>query len=131
MATEHFNEMFTPDVLKKLFPENRADLFFDALFGDATEGIYDISLEFKEHRQNRLEFELHLKQRPGKCLNCSLTYGLPGVFSRHPIININGLVKDIGRLLEGRARVVDWQLGVTREVSDELHVIPLIISLDK
>ena len=131
MTTEHFNEMFTQDVLKKLFPANRADLFFDALFGDATEGTYDINLEFKEHRQNRLEFELHLKQRPGKCLTCSLTYGLPGVFSRHPIININGLVKDIGRLLEGRARVVDWQLGLKREISNELHVIPLIISLDK
>ena len=62
---DSFNDIFTPGVLKKLFPEDRSDQFFDALYGDAAEGAYDIRLEFKTHRENRLEFELCLTQRPG------------------------------------------------------------------
>lgn len=131
MVTERFNDMFTRDVLQKLFPADRADRFFEALFSDASEGSFEISLEFKEHIQNRLEFELHLKQRPGKCINCSLTYGLPAVFSRHPIININGLIQDIEQLLKGRAKCIDWRLSTTREVSDELHIIPFTVLLDR
>ena len=124
-----FENVFTRHVLDNLFPEDRADRFFDALYGDVSEGTYDIGLEFKEHRQGRLVFEIHLKQRHGKCLSCNLTYGLPEVFSRHPIINIKGLVREIGNLLNSRATCTDWHLGSTREVSGELHVIPLIISL--
>lgn len=131
MGEKRFNDMFTRDVLKKLFPEERADRFFDALLGDASEGAFDIGLEFKEHVQDRLEFELHLKQRPDKCINCSLTYGLPAVFSRHPIINISGLIQDIEQLLKGRAKCIDWQLGLTREFSDELHIIPFTVLLDR
>ncbi|UCD90357.1 MAG: pancreas/duodenum homeobox protein 1 [Desulfobacterales bacterium] len=123
--------VFTPDVLNELFPDHLSDTFFDALYGDAEEGVYDIRLKFKGHRENRLEFELHLVQRAGKCLNCHLTYGLPSVFSRHPIINIKGLVQNINKLLDGFALCTDWQLGSTREVSSDLHVIPLIIFLDK
>ncbi|UCD31150.1 MAG: pancreas/duodenum homeobox protein 1 [Desulfobacterales bacterium] len=123
--------VFTPDVLNELFPDHLSDMFFDALYGDAGEGVYDIRLKFKGHRENRLEFELHLVQRAGKCLNCHLTYGLPSVFSRHPIINIKGLVQNINKLLDGFALCTDWQLGSTREVSSDLHVIPLIIFLDK
>jgi len=78
-----------------------------------------------------LEFELHLTQRPGKCITCSLTYGLPEVFKRHPVINISGLVQKIDRLLDGRAKCVDWQMDFTREVSGVLHVIPLIILLNE
>jgi len=130
MATESFRDMFTQDVLKKVFPGDLADRFFDTLYGDTTEGAYDISLEFKGHSQNKLQFEFHLKQRPEKCLGCNLTYGLPQIFSRHPIININGLVQEIDNLLNGRARCTDWQLGMTQVVSSELHVIPLILFLD-
>ncbi len=130
MATESFDGIFTQDVFKKLFPEDRADRFFDALFGDAEEGAYDISLEFKGQSQNKLEFEFHLKQRPGKCLACNLTYGLPQVFSRHPILNVNGLVQEIDKLLNGRAKCTDWKLSSTREISRKLHVIPLIVSLE-
>jgi hypothetical protein len=129
MTTESLNNIFTPIVLKKLFPEDRTDSFFDALFGDPAEGAFNISLEFKEHGHDRLKFELHLTQRPGKCLNCNLTYGLPSVFARHPIINISGLVQEINRLLGDRARCVDWQLGLTQEVSSDHHIIPLVISL--
>ncbi len=130
MKSEEINDIFTPDVLQQLFPEDRTDQFFDALYGDAAEGTYDISLKFKNHNQNRLELELYLLQRPGKCLQCNLTYGLPQVFSRHPIININGLVEEINQLLNGRARCIDWQIGSTREKSVELHAIPLTILLD-
>lgn len=129
MKSEEISDIFTPDVLQQLFPEDRTDQFFDALYGDAAEGTYDISLKFKSYNQNRLELELHLLQRPGKCLQCSLTYGLPQVFSRHPIININGLVGKIEQLLNGRAQCAGWQIGSTREESDELHTIPLTILL--
>jgi len=125
-----FNDIFTPGVLKKLFPGDRADRFFDALYGDANEGSYDIRLEFKNHRGTRLEFELCLTQRPGQCISCSLTYGLPEVFSRHPVININGLVQDVEGLLDGGVRCIDWELGATREISDEIHGVPLVIILD-
>ena len=64
MAIEGINDIFSPEVLQKLFPEDRTDQFFDALYGDASEGVYDISLKFNTHRQGQLEFELHLSQRP-------------------------------------------------------------------
>ena len=73
---------------------------------------------------------LRLAQRPGKCITCSLTYGLPEVFTRHPIINIKGLVQNIEVLLDGRGRCVDWQLGSTQEISNDVHVIPLDIFLE-
>ena len=130
MTEAPFENIFTPDVLENLFPKDRADRFFDALYGDASEGAYDIGLAFKEHSRNKLLFELHLKQRLGKCLRCNLTYGLPEVFTRHPIIDIKGLVQEIGNLLNGRADCVDWHLGSTREVSGQLHVIPLSIFLE-
>jgi hypothetical protein len=130
MEAKGFDKLFTPDVLKQLFPDDRSDQFFDALYGDAEEGAYDISLEFIGSRKNRLEFMLRLTQRSGKCITCSLTYGLPEVFTRHPIINIKGLVQNIEALLDGNDRCVDWQLGPTQEVSTEIHVIPLIILLD-
>lgn len=130
MEKKGFEKLFAPDVLKRLFPEDRSDQFFDALYGDAEEGAYDISLEFIRAQGNRLEFLLRLTQRPGKCITCSLTYGLPQVFTRHPIINIKGLVQDIEARLDGRGRCVDWKLGSTQEMSNEIHGIPLIIILD-
>ena len=130
METKGFDKLFVPDVLKQLFPKDRSDQFFDALYGDVEEGAYDISLEFIGSRGNRLEFMLRLTQRPGKCITCSLTYGLPEVFTRHPIINIKGLVQNIGALLDGSGQVADWQLGPTQEVSDVVHVIPFVINLE-
>jgi hypothetical protein len=128
--TEGFDTLFTPEVLRKLFPEDRSDRFFDALYGDAEEGAYDIYLEYSGARKNRLEFMLRLTQRPGKCISCSLTYGLPEVFSRHPIIDIKGLVQNIDALLDGKVRCVDWRLGSTREISNNIHAIPLEIFLE-
>jgi len=130
MGEETFNDTFTIDTLKALFPENRADAFFDALYGDASEGAYDISLAFKEKSGDKLVFEFHLHQRSGKCLACNLTYGLPEVFTRHPIINVSQLVEAIETLLDGDATLKTWQIGATKEISTELHTIPLIISMD-
>ena len=130
MAKISFDGLFTQEVLKKLFPKDRADRFFDALYGDRTDGAYDISLECKGYNQNELHFEFHLKQRPGKCMACNLTFGLPRIFSCYPIININGLVNEIGHLLNGQARCANWQLGSTHVVYNDLHVIPLILFLD-
>ena len=130
MATVSFDDVFTQNVLKKLFPQDRTDRFFDALYGDKTEGAYDIGLEFKGHSQNELQFEFQLRQRPSKCLACNLTFGLPKILSRHPIINVEGLVKEIDQLLNGRARCTNWQLGFTQVASGELHVIPLTLFLD-
>jgi hypothetical protein len=113
----------------QIFPRSRADKFFDALYGDSSEGAYDIRLVFAKQSGNTLGFEFHLTQRPGKCLACNLTYGLPQVFSRHPIIDVKGVVEKIGQLMNGQAKVVDWKLGSTREISRSLHVIPLTVVL--
>lgn len=131
MTPQELRTVLTPEKLAELFPSNRSNLFFDALFGDAEEGAYDISLHFDPAGQQPglLELELHLTQRPGRCLACNLTYGLPEVFSRHPIINIAGLVKEIGALLAGRATCSAWKLATTRQLSTALHIIPLHITL--
>ncbi|HCC54636.1 MAG TPA: pancreas/duodenum homeobox protein 1 [Desulfobulbaceae bacterium] len=122
-------DIFTPETLQALFPPERAHAFFDALFGNAEEGAYDIHLIFKEQTADTLTLALELHERPGKCLACNLTYGLPGVFNRHPIINIKGLVTEIDALLGDKATCTDWKLGTTQTVSKKIHVIPLIISL--
>ncbi|OGQ88881.1 MAG: pancreas/duodenum homeobox protein 1 [Deltaproteobacteria bacterium RIFOXYD12_FULL_56_24] len=121
--------LFTPETLQSLFPPERANAFFDALFGDAEEGAYDIRLAFKGLVAGTLTFGLELHERPGRCLACNLTYGLPDVFSRHPVINIKGLTAEIDALLGDKANCTGWKLGTTQTVSRKLHVIPLMISL--
>ncbi len=125
------SDTVTDNVLKKLFPPERADHFFQALYGDATEGAYDIALVFKGYTRTTLQFEFHVKQRPNKCLGCNLTFGLPEIFSRHPVINIPQIVREIDRLLNGRGRCTNWQLGMTQVVSKTLHVIPFVILWEK
>jgi hypothetical protein len=126
-----FEQLFTQRALRELFPHDRADLFFEGLYGDSSEGAYDINLVFKGQDGDTLQFEFQLEQRPGKCLVCNLTYGLPEVFSRHPIINIKGLIGEIDQILGDQGRCADWQLGLTREVSRELHILPLIITITR
>ena len=126
------SSLITDNDLKTIFPENKADNFFDALYGDAEDGAYDINLKYKDYNDEALTLEFHLTQRPGKCLVCNLTYGLPQVFSKHPIININEIVNKIEKLFtkkEKDKKCVGWELGRTLEISRELHIIPLIISL--
>lgn len=124
-----FKDLFSQENLDSLFPEERSNQFFDALYGDADEGAYDIRLGFKGAADNTLKFDIELHQRPGKCLACNLTYGLPEVFSRHPIVDIKGLVARIDDLLVDHAQCDAWQLGATREISRQLHVVPLTINL--
>ncbi|WP_300669432.1 pancreas/duodenum homeobox protein 1 [Desulfoluna sp.] len=129
MIMDTFRSLFTADVLAELFPTDFSDQFFEALYGDADDGAYDISLALAGGDEKTLEFELRLAQRPGKCLVCSLTYGLPEVFSRHPLINIAGLVEKINAVLGETAHCTGWQMGRTRELSRALHVVPLSLSL--
>ncbi|HAS87716.1 MAG TPA: pancreas/duodenum homeobox protein 1 [Desulfovibrio sp.] len=123
-----YADIFDQQMMDSLFPEGRTNDFFEALFGDAEEGSYDISLAYAGVNGDTLQFELQLRQRPGCCLACNLTYGLPQVFSRHPIINIQGVAEKIGEAV-GKSENVSWKLGATQEKSRELHVIPLFISL--
>ncbi|MBG0789833.1 MAG: pancreas/duodenum homeobox protein 1 [Desulfovibrionaceae bacterium] len=122
-----YGDIFTDERLRTIFPPERADDFFEALFGDAEEGSYDIELGYVGHRDAALEFVLRLIQRPGKCLACNLTYGLPKVFARHPVINAGGIAEAVAEAA-GHASAT-WQFGNTREDSRELHVVPLIITL--
>ena len=124
-------ELLNEERLAAIFPAERSDQFFDALFGDAAEGSYDIKLSFNRYdpAARTLQLGLELHERPGKCLACNLTYGLPEVFSRHPTINVKGVVAAIDQLLGEQATCKDWRLGATRESSKALHIIPLIINL--
>lgn len=125
------SQTFTDDVLKELFPPQRSNDFFEALFGDAEEGAYDIFLTFSgyDSKENQLRFHLDLHERPGCCLVCSLTYGLPEVFSRHPVIDIKGLVESIDKKLNSSAQCREWKLGTTIQRDKGLHSIPLDILL--
>jgi hypothetical protein len=122
-------DIFTKDVLRDLMPPQLSDEFFEALYGDAAEGAYDISLSFNNYEADKkvLTLELQLQERPEKCMACNLTYGLPGVFARHPLINVQGMVKKIEMLLGGVAKCIDWELGRTQTPASNLHIIPLII----
>ncbi len=129
MSDTDYSAIFTDQTLRQLFPASLADQFFEALYGDATDGAYDIVLAFKSAAADRLDFEFELRERPGKCLACNLTYGLPEVFSRHPLLNVKGVVANIEKLLAGKASCAGWKLGRTNSVSRSLHTIPLTVSL--
>ncbi|RRD69185.1 MULTISPECIES: hypothetical protein [unclassified Desulfovibrio] len=113
--------------LDKVFPTERTDAFFDALFGGAEEGAYDIRLVCRHvsPREARLDFEL--RQRPGKCLACNLTYGLPQVFARHPVLNVAGIVREVAAKLGWEADKTTWRLGRTEEQTQEVHLLPLFL----
>ncbi len=130
MMIEPFKTVLNEENLAKIFPKDRANDFFEALFGDASEGSYDIQLAYRENTGNTLVMDLRLHERPNCCLACNLTQGLPQVFSRHPVINIQGIVKDIEVLLGGSYRCASWSLGYTEQQKRSLHVIPLKIVLE-
>ena len=129
MSKDQFESVFSQDKLDAIFPPERSNQFFDALLGDPDEGAYDIRLTFKQAQDDRLFFDLELHQRPGKCLACNLTYGLPKVFERHPIIDIEGVVEQIGSLMNGHGRPAGWKLGKSQERTRQVHVVPLIIDI--
>lgn len=119
------DDIFSKDVLREIFPNEKADQFFEMLYGDADEGAYDIELAYNGCHSGQLEFMFNLIRRPGKCLACNLTYGLPNVFSRHPTLDIEGLVQNFRNIMDGTSEITHWQLGDTREISKDLHIIPL------
>ncbi len=131
MKQDTITNLFTEEFLNELFPPERADEFFDALYGGAEEGAFDIALGFNGYDQEgqTLELEFRLTERPGKCMACSLTYGLPPVFERHPIIGLNQIVERIRERLPDGLDIVDWELGPTMPKAPKLNVIPLKINL--
>ncbi len=116
------------EFLDTLLPAERSNEFFDAMYGDAEEGAYDIKLALRsvDDQCVKLAFELH--QRPEKCLVCSLTYGLPQVFQRHPLINTASMAKEIAKALGWDPESISFELGRTEEHGQALHYIPFIIS---
>ena len=131
MTTEKFSDILTESKLAELFPPERSNDFFDALLGDASEGSYDIELGFRDATENQLTMELRLHERPNCCLACNLTQGLPQVFSRHPVINVEGVVQEINTLLGDDYSCSGWTLGYTEQQNRSLHVIPIQITLEK
>ena len=127
---DHFKRIFSQAKLDALFPPDRTIQFFEALFGDNEEGAYDIRLAFKAATDSQLHFDFELHQRPGRCLACNLTYGLPQVFERHPIIDAQGVVTQLCTLLNGEGHCGQWKLGKSKEISRSLHAVPLIIDLE-
>jgi hypothetical protein len=61
------------------------------------------------------------------CLACNLTYGLPQVFSRHPLLAVGKLAQTL--CAQVQAAPASWELTSTREISRSLHVIPFIIKI--
>lgn len=129
MPASSYKSLFPKHAMDEIFPVDRADRFFEALFGDASEGAYDISLAYTGETENQIHFEFQLIRRPGRCLACNLTYGLPDVFRRHPIIDVAGVVRQIDLRIAHGWRCTQWTLGHTREVSRDRHVLPLIVHL--
>ncbi len=129
MGQDRFTSIFKPEKMAALFPPDRADQFFEALLGDCDEGAYDIALVYSGAQKDELHFAFQLTERPGKCLSCSLTYGLPHVFSRHPVIDIAAVVRKIDEMLDGHDKCGQWRVEATREAGRQMHVIPLIIRL--
>lgn len=125
----HNGDRFDDQILAQLLPPGKADDFFEALYGDAAEGAYDFQLVCRREGPERIELELLLRQRPGKCLACNLTYGLPQVLGRHPVLNLKGVVKQVCAMAGADPNQATWSLGHTRVISHEVHAIPLTIAL--
>lgn len=126
MNQNALKSIFTRDFCDTLLPPHTSDQFFEALYGDVSEGAYDIRLECLSVKPETVELGFHLIQRPGKCLVCSLTYGLPKVFARHPLIDIKGMIQ---KIKDAGVPVRDWRLGHTSERNKTLHVIPFYIDM--
>ncbi len=112
--------------LDNLFPTERTNEFFEALFGDADEGAYDIKLALHEQSADKIIIHYQLHGRPNKCLACNLTSGLPHVFNRHPIIASAKTAEAIAK--EANFDAFDFTIGTTIQLNDALHLIPLTIT---
>ena len=121
-------EIFTPQWTAEAFPPERAIEFFEALYGDPEDAAYNIEFAFVQADGLKLQFTFNLHQRAEQCLACNLTYGLPGVFLRHPIINARGLAEKIAAV--AGKKLIKWQFGQTMEFSQALHAIPFEVWLE-
>ena len=122
-TTASFDEAY----LQTVFPPERTLAFFEALYGEAEEGAYDIRLVFDGGDACELRFAFALHQRQGRCLVCNLTHGLPHVFERHPAIDLKNLVTVLASRAGWSLEDVWWRLGKTEETSSALHRVPLVI----
>lgn len=121
------NDLFSPEKLLEIFPPQRTDEFFEALFGCAEEGAYDIRLALIRASGDRLDFGFELHQRNNMCLACNLTYGLPQVFARHPVINAKGLAAELAAVAGWPGDGYSWEMGTTDQVSEKLHIVPFVL----
>ncbi len=121
----------TDEFLSNLFPPERADEFFDALYGGAEAGAFDIGLRSAgfDRQGNTLIIEFVLTERPGHCMACNLTYGLPQVFEKHPVINLKGIIDEIRKMLEPKWQIEDWEIGSTQVINRQVNTIPVFIKL--
>lgn len=119
----------TEQKVNELFPPERTDAFFEALFGGAEQGAYTIQLSLAQVSQNEIKLYFELHRQPGQCLVCNLTHGLPQVFARHPVINVRELSQQICALAGWPVDACTWKLGNTEECSAEMHRIPFFITL--
>ena len=131
MSSNSYDNLFDTAMCKRLLPPEKSNDFFEALFGDPSEGSYDIELTYHGSDGTQMQFNLLLHERPGHCLACNLTQGLPQVFSRHPIINVAGIVEQVNEALGEQTQTGAWRLGATQQQSQSLHVIPLVIELNR
>ena len=58
--------IFRQRILDEIFPSSRADRFFAALFGDASEGAYDISLAYAGEKEDQIRFRISAQTAPRK-----------------------------------------------------------------
>lgn len=112
--------------LDGIFPATKSDEFFEAIYGGAEDGAYDIVLTCDNITEARASLAFELRRRPGQCLKCSLTYGLPDVFKRHPLLNVAGVAGQIASVL-GWGTIYKWELLPVQEISEDLHIIPFIV----
>ena len=118
----------TQEQLDALFPPERSDAFFEGIYGDAEEGAYTIRLRMDSEGENSMVLSFVLHRRPGKCLVCQLTHGLPYVFRRHPVIDAAGVAKAIASLAGWAPDTVQWEIGETIQKSKDEHLIPLLLT---
>ena len=123
--TQNYENIFSAEYLNTVFPPERTNAFFEALFGDAEDGAYDIRMSFLSGTDRLLRFFFELHQRGNACLACNLTHGLPHVFQRHPVIDAKGVAATLAA--KAGWKDFEWMIGTTEEISTALHVIPFTL----
>ncbi len=117
-------------LIRSLLPKEKIEEFFEAFyFGEEPAYELELGLRGWEPEKRLLTLELRLKARPGKCLACNLTSGLPEVFKRHPILNLAKVAEEAVKKLGDGYELESWDLGWTEQITRDLHVIPLIIKV--